>query len=384
MGRYTVSRKRHICYLTGTRADFGLMQATLQKIYAGQDLQLSVVVTGTHLSEIYGHTVDEIRKCNFKVIAEIPVNLEDASGATMARNIAVMTQGLVDTFEKHQPDIVLLLGDRGEMLAGALAAIHLNIPIAHIHGGERSGTVDEPIRHAISKLAHIHFASTEDAKNRLIRMGEHEKNIYVSGAPGLDDLKELAVLSRSELCEKNGFDPNRKLALLVFHPVLQEASSAGLHVKRVMERLLQNNMQVVALMPNSDAGSLGVRQVLSQFQDNRNVRLYVHLPRHEFVSWMAQCDVMIGNSSSGIIEAATFGTPVINLGIRQNLRQRNANVVDVGINDPLLGEVIAGVIGKGRLSAENCYGDGLAGNRIVDTLANLLLSPDLLLKANAY
>jgi len=375
---------RRICYVSGTRADFGLMQSTLQAIDASPGLALDIVATGMHLSERFGLTVREIEAAGLNVAARIPVDIEQSTGATMARNLAKSLEGCVDAFERLRPDMVLLLGDRGEMLAGALAAIHLNIPVAHIHGGERSGTVDEPVRHAISKLSHFHFTATQDARERLIRMGERADRIFVTGAPGLDGLQQLATLDRVTLCKNMQFDPAGKLALFVYHPVLQEASTAAAEARALLEACLNRGFQVIALMPNSDAGSEAVRNVLTDYGSHPRVRVIAHLPRAEFVSWMAACDVMTGNSSSGIIEAASFGTPVLNIGLRQNLRERNANVTDVVNMGDKLDEALGIALQRGRFPPQNLYGDGHAGERIVALLGSLDISSSVLLKANEY
>jgi GDP/UDP-N,N'-diacetylbacillosamine 2-epimerase (hydrolysing) len=360
------------------------MQSTLQMIVDQPGLDLDLVVTGMHLSRRFGNTVDEIVASGLRVAARIPVAIEESTGAVMARNLAATLAGCVDAFERLHPDIVLLLGDRGEMLAGALAAIHLNIPIAHIHGGERSGTVDEPVRHAISKLAHFHFVSSGDARDRLVGMGERSEHVFVSGAPGLDGLVELAALGRDELCAGAGFDPAAPLGLVVYHPVLQEAAEAEDQTRALVEACLSRQLQLMAVMPNSDAGNAGVRRVLDACADLPRVRVRTHLPRREFLSWMAACDLMVGNSSSGIIEAASFGTPVVNVGIRQNLRERNANVMDVSARGDELAAAVDRALAHGRYPLHNVYGDGQAGRRIVAWLLAADLSADVLLKANTY
>lgn len=377
-------RVRRICYVSGTRADFGLMQLTLQAIQASPELVLDVVATGMHLSEQFGLTVREIEAAGLNVSARIPVEIDIPTGAAMARNLAKTLDGCVSAFERLQPDVVLLLGDRGEMLAGALAAIHLNIPIAHIHGGERSGTVDEPMRHAISKLSHFHFVSTQDARERLIRMGERAEHIFVTGAPGLDGLRELATLDRAALCKSVGFEPANGLALFVYHPVLQEVKNAAYEARALLDACVHKNLQVIALMPNSDAGSDGVRAVLEGYAQHPQVRVLRHLPRPEFVSWMAACEIMVGNSSSGIIEAASFGTPVLNVGVRQSLRERNTNVTDIVVATPEFADVLSRVLQHGRHQPKNLYGDGHAGQRIVELLGTLAISASVLLKSNAY
>jgi GDP/UDP-N,N'-diacetylbacillosamine 2-epimerase (hydrolysing) len=373
---------RRICYLTGTRADFGLMTSTLQAIATDPRLQLQLIVTGMHLSPLYGKTVDEIEAYGFEIAARVPVYLGDTSASAMAMNIARMLLGFVPALQEIEPDVLLLLGDRGEMLAGALAAIHLGVPIVHLHGGERSGTVDEPVRHAISKLAHIHFVATDGARDRLVRMGEQPQSVRVVGAPGIDGLLEMPRSDRSSLCRPVGFDPARPTGLLVFHPVLQEAADADRQVAEVL--CAMEGLQVLALMPNSDAGSEGVRNELLDAEKRGRVVLRTHLPREEYISWLASCDVLVGNSSSGIIEAASFGTPVVNIGSRQNLRERNPNVYDVSPDLKKIEAAIAAALARGRFPPCNVYGDGRAGSRIVNLLATLPITEKLLYKCNAY
>lgn len=375
---------RKVCYISGTRADFGLMEASLRAIDADPGLELAILVTGMHLDPVYGSTVDEIRATGLVIAGEAPVSLTPATGATMARGIGTMLGGFVDHLERERPDLVLLLGDRGEMLAGALAAIHLNIPLAHIHGGERSGTVDEPIRHAISKLSHLHLTTTAGARERLIRMGEREDRVFVCGAPGLDGLAEAPRLQRGEICAHYGFDPGRPLALMVMHPVLQDAARAGDDARLLTERLLAARLQVVAVMPNSDAGSDAIRDVIADVRGRSDLAVETHLSRDRFVACMAAADIFAGNSSSGIIEAATFGTPVINVGSRQRLRERNANVTDVDCTAAAIDSAVALALANGRFPAENIYGDGRAAERIVSVLRDTPLDADLMRKINVY
>jgi GDP/UDP-N,N'-diacetylbacillosamine 2-epimerase (hydrolysing) len=335
-----------------------------------------------HLSEYFGLTVREIEAAGLTVAERIPVAIESATGAAMAQNLALTLAGCVKAFEKLQPDIVLLLGDRGEMLAGAIAAIHLNIPIVHLHGGERSGTVDEPVRHAISKLSHYHFVATVGAKERLERMGERADRIFVTGAPGLDGLRALATLDRTVLCQRLGLQPTDKIALFLYHAVLQEspeivAQEAGC----LLEGCLQQGLQVIALMPNADAGSDVVHARLEAEANNPRVRVLTHLPRQEFVSWMAVCDVMVGNSSSGIIEAGSFGVPVVNMGMRQHMRERNPNVLDADCSN--LEDVLKMALAKDK-TPHNLYGDGYAGERIAEHLKTIDISHTVLLKTNVY
>ena len=377
--------RRKICYITGTRADFGLMQSTLHRIQQSPVLELSLVVTGMHLQPEYGLTVTQIEEAGLPIAGRIAVETGSPTGALMARNIGHMLIGFVEVLEATRPDLVLVLGDRGEMLAGAIAAIHLNIPIVHIHGGERSGTVDEPVRHAISKLAHVHFVATDESKARLIRMGEFADHVHLVGAPGLDRLNDLVVADRKTLCDRLSFDPTGKIALMVYHPVLHEADRSADYASRIVDALRANDVQVLALKPNSDAGSAGVRAGLEARAEAGHIHLITHLARPEFVSWMAACDVLVGNSSSGIIEAATFGTPVVNVGSRQNLRQRNANVIDCSVDRAALDEALARALALSRFTPyNNVYGDGRAGERIAALLATIDIAGSMIEKANAY
>ncbi len=375
---------RKVIYVSGTRADFGLMASTLKLASEDRELDVSVCVTGMHLDRAYGETVNEIEASGVRVSARIPVSIRETTGASMARAVGNELLGMVDLFEREAPDIVMVLGDRGEMLAGAVAALHLNIHVAHIHGGELSGTIDEPVRHAISKLSHFHFTSTEGSRDRLIRMGEVPRNIYVTGAPGLDGLTSLAILSREELCEGFGMEPERPVALMVLHPVVQEAASAGSQLRAVMDSLLENSVQVMALRPNADAGGRMILTELDSYSEEQDVTVRTHLSRPEYVSWLTASDILIGNSSSGIIEAATFGTPVINIGSRQNRRERNLNVIDTTMDKSGISEAISRALRGGRFKDENIYGDGHSGERIVELLKTVPIDGSVLEKCNAY
>ncbi len=371
-------------YVTGTRADYGLMRHTLRAIDRHPDLALILVVTGMHLDPGFGDTVSEVEADGFEIAARVPV-AAGGTGAAMAHGIATMIAGFTDAFALARPDLVLLLGDRGEMLAGAIAAIHLNIPVAHIHGGERSGTVDEPVRHAISKLSHLHLTATEEAQNRLVRMGEHAGHVFVVGAPGLVGLRDEPDTDRAALIRDHGLDAARRIALLIYHPVLQEAETGADAIGAILDALLANELQIVALLPNADGGGAAIREVLlSRSARDADLQVHTHFARPTFVAWMAAADVMVGNSSAGIIEAATFGTPVVNIGSRQALRQRNDNVVDVADDFHAVREGVERALALGPLPFRNIYGDGATADRVATLLARVPLGADLLSKRNDY
>jgi GDP/UDP-N,N'-diacetylbacillosamine 2-epimerase (hydrolysing) len=376
--------RRRICYVSGTRADFGLMASTLHLLNRSPGVELGIAVTGMHLSQKYGATVSEIEAQNLPICARIPTDVDETSGAAMARSIAEAILGLTKAFQSWRPDLVSLLGDRGEMLAGAVTAVQLNIPVAHLHGGERTGTIDELMRHAISKLSHYHMVATSGARDRLIRMGEDPEHVFVTGAPGLDGIAALATRARDTLCAELGLDPARPIALVVFHPVVQEAGKAGAQVRAVLDGTVAAGAQVVALAPNADAGGDLIRDRLGQSESTQALRVVNHMPRERFVSWMACADALVGNSSSGIIEAASLGLWVVNVGSRQRLRETSGNVLDVEPDAEQIKRAVSTVLSRGRGHWRNVYGDGRAGARIAELLETVPLDSSLLMKSNAY
>ncbi len=375
---------RHIIYLSGSRADFGLMRSTLLQAASSPALRVQVAVTGMHLSTAHGHTVDDIRAAGLAVCGEVPVDVTTRTGASMAAGIGGCLQGITQLLEAQRPDFLLLLGDRGEMLAGAIAALHLGIASVHIHGGERSGTVDEPVRHAISKLCTWHMVATNTSRERLLHMGEIPGHVFVTGAPGLDGLVALASSSREEVLLALQMPPDKPFVLALFHPVVQQSGSAHSQTMALLTALAHLGLPVLWLEPNADAGSLEVLRALDEVVLPEGSRRVQHLSREVFASAMRHCAVMVGNSSAGIIEAATFGTPVVNVGDRQRLRERNACVVDVTPSVEAITQVLLAAVLQGRRPCENLYGDGCAGERIVQHLASLPMDSSLLEKFNAY
>jgi len=374
---------RHICYVTGTRADFGLMSSTLTKINQSTQLKLSVAITGMHLDPKFGATKQEVINFGFDTYI-VASGTEDGTRLAMVNAVAAQTSGFSELFSSLKPSVILLLGDRGEMLAAAIAALYLNIPVVHIHGGELSGTVDESIRHAISKLSHFHFVATKKSQERLIRMGERKSNTYVTGAPGLDDILNMPIPSKKDLIEFLGVESSSIQLAVVFHPVVQDAEISGKQIC-VLLKALPVKEQVVMLMPNADAGGQLIRNEISTYaQTHSNIKLVTHLPRNMYLSLIANCEVLVGNSSSGIIEAASFSTKVINIGERQANRERNPNTVDVGLDTKEIKSAIIKLLGQKNVTTANVYGDGTAGSRISLLLSELVIDANTTRKCNAY
>ena len=378
---------RRIAYLTGTRADFGLMAGTLRRLHRHPGTEVSVLVTGMHLSAQYGMTVDEVEASGLPVAARIPLAIDERSQQGMARAVGEAVVGVAAALTQSRPDVLLLLGDRGEMLGGAIAALHLGVPIAHLHGGEQSGTIDEPIRHAITKLSHLHLVATEESRQRVVRMGEAPQSVYVVGAPSLDDVVGRSDLPREQVIRALGLPAGVRYALVLFHPVVQEMAQAQAQAGALQAALegevLGRGMHVIWLAPNADAGSAAIVTAM-QRAAGPQVHGVTHLPRARYLDALACADVLAGNSSSGIIEAASLGTPVVNIGTRQRLRQRNANTRDCASDAASIRLALAAALQHGWYAPGNVYGDGRSGERICELLVTLPLPPSLLDKSNAY
>lgn len=380
--------KRKILYVTGTRADFGLMASTLHRIADHPQLALQLVVTGMHLSPSYGLTVRDIEAEGLPIVARVPTDVEGRTPQSMAEGVGEAVVGLTRAIADARPDLVLVIGDRGEMLAAAIAAIHLGVPIVHLHGGERSGTVDEPVRHAITKLSHWHFVATEESRDRIVRMGERPEHVWITGAPSLDDLSGPAATPRAQVLATLGLPADARYALVLFHPVVQEI--AGLHEQTralagaLAQALPGRASHIVWLAPNADAGSAEILRALEEGAQGLPVVRLTHLPRPQFVAATKQALALVGNSSAGIIEAASLGTPVVNIGNRQRARERNANTLDCAADQASIAAALRQALDHGPWPPANRYGDGHAGERIADLLATLPIAPDLLDKVNAY
>ena len=380
--------KRKILYITGTRADYGLMKSVLREIENHPKLELEVIATGMHLMPEFGMTINEIKKDGFK-IHEIAATYEQDNKQSMANFVGKFIQLLTDKVKKIKPDIIMVLGDRGEMLAGAIVGTYLTIPVAHIHGGDISSTVDEIVRHAITKLAHIHFPATEKSAERIIKMGEDPSNVFVVGAPGLDIILNENLIEPTKLSEKYNLDLSEPILLVIQHPVTTEVDDAPTQIRETLEAISELRYQTILIYPNADAGGRNMIEVIKEYEKYPFIKIFKNIPYKEYLSLMNIVSVMVGNSSSGIIEAPSFGLPVVNIGTRQEGRQRAENVIDVDYDK----EEIKAAIKKALYDEEfkekvkNCknpYGDGKAGVRIADILSKIKIDKKLLQKKITY
>ncbi|KGM97333.1 UDP-N-acetylglucosamine 2-epimerase (hydrolyzing) [Clostridium botulinum] len=381
--------KRKIAVITGTRADYGIYYSVLKAIEKHKDLELYLIVCGMHLSPEFGMTINEIEKDGFKIDDNIDTILSSDSGGAMAKSIGITLMGLTQSLDRIKPDVLLILGDRGEMIAGALAAIHMNIPVAHIHGGEVTGTVDESIRHSITKLSHIHFPANEDSRERIIKMGEEKENVYVVGAPGIDYIKNTEYLSREEVLRRFNLKDD-KIFILTQHPVTTEKDMVVYQIEETLSAIAELGIQTIISYPNSDNGGREIIKVIEKYRKKYDfLKVFKNLSQVEYLSLLNNADIMIGNSSSGIIEAPSFKLPVINIGTRQQGRLRACNIIDVGYNRKEILNAIDKVLYNGEFreklkKCENPYGDGHSGERIASILSKIEINQQLIQKRITY
>ncbi|MDE2293131.1 MAG: UDP-N-acetylglucosamine 2-epimerase (hydrolyzing), partial [Elusimicrobia bacterium] len=375
---------RLVCYLTGTRADFGLMRSTLERIASDRTLKLRLIVTGMHLAVRHGRTEREVARAGFDIAARVPYLPAQDSGAASARALGTALTRLTAALERAAPDVLLLLGDRGETLAGALAAAHLNIPIAHVHGGDVSGTLDEGFRHCVTKLAHLHLAATRDSARRIRRMGEPPELIRVVGAPGLDAIISAPPKPDPRLAARWGLDPGKPYLILAQHPVHQSHFESGAQMRETLRAVASSGLQALVIGPNSDAGNRAIlRAARVARAGGASLSIQADVPRSDFLVLLAGAAAIVGNSSAGIIEAASLGIPAVNVGSRQDGRERNANVLDVPHSSRAIEAALEKAVRDSsfrRVVARrrNVYGDGSAGFRIAQALRRLRLTPALL------
>jgi GDP/UDP-N,N'-diacetylbacillosamine 2-epimerase (hydrolysing) len=380
---------RKIAAITGTRAEYGIFKSVLREIEANPKLNLSLIVVGMHLSTEFGYTVKEIEEDGFKIEAKINVLHSEDTGAAMSKSVGRCMVRTANALEKIKPDFLLILGDRSEMLVGAVSATYMGIPVAHIHGGDISGNVDEPVRHAITKLAHIHFAATKESADRIIKMGEEPWRVHVVGAPGLDLILNEKMPEPRETAKKYGLDLSKPVLLVVQHSVVTEADDAPNQIRETLDAIVELGYQTILIYPNADAGGRRMIEVIRGYEKYPFIKTFRSLLHKEYLGLMKLASVMVGNSSSGIIEAPSFHLPVVNIGTRQRGRQRAENVIDVDYDKEEIKMAIRKALHDEEFKekVKNCknpYGDGKAGMRIANILSEVKIDKRLLEKRMTY
>lgn len=380
---------RKIAVITGTRAEYGLMYWIIKGIHEEPDLELQLIVTGMHLSPEFGLTVQEIEKDGFQIAERVEMLLSSDTDSAIATSMGLGMIGFAKAYSRLRPDIILVLGDRFEMLAAVSASVPFRIPVAHIHGGESTeGLIDEPIRHAITKMSHLHFTSTDRYRDRVIQMGEQPENVFYFGAPGLDNVQKLNLMSKEEVSSKLVLPLSKKIGVVTYHPVTLDKDSAKDQITEIFEALEDyENVFWVFTLPNADTkGRIIIAEVEGFVSKNKEKgKAFTSLGQINYLSLLAHADVMVGNSSSGLIEAPSFELPVVNIGDRQRGRIRAQNVIDVPeCNKMAIVEAIGKAISDDRKDSlkgmKNPYGEGGASEKITEKLKTVFLDETLIKK----
>ena len=351
----------------------------MRAIQAHPELELQVVASASALLDRYGQVVNLIERDGFKALAKVYMLVEGETPTTMAKSTGLGLIELPTIFEQLAPDIVLTVGDRFETVATTLAAAYMNIPLAHTMGGEISGTIDESIRHAITKFAHIHFPACSDARDRIIKLGERPEDVYLVGCPRIDLVVEVLEKDRNGIgpdlfAEGVGgvFDLNQAFLILSQHSVTTEYGEGERQISETLKAVHKLGVPTIALWPNADAGAEDVARGMRKFReryDDSKIHFFKNLPTDVYISLMRRTACLVGNSSSAIREGAFIGTPAVNVGTRQAMRQRGSNVIDVDYRCEEITEAIVHQMEYGPYPSEPIYGDGHAGDRIADVLS---------------
>lgn len=382
--------KRKITVTTGTRADYGLLRKTIRLIDSNKKLELYLLVTGMHLSKKHGETINEIKQDGFKIFKKFPglPKNDDLFHTSLALGEQITKFSKI--FHEIKPDINLVLGDRDEMLASSLAASHMNIPNAHIHGGDKTRAgIDENNRHSITKISHIHFVATKKSKERVLRMGENPKYIFLTGSPNVDEIKQNRITLKNELNKKYSIDIRGNEILLVFHPVTTQINSTKQQIKKILNVLKNLEKTTIAIAPNSDAGNEIIFKELKNFsKKNPFFHYFKNVPRNDFLGFLNNMGVLLGNSSAGMIEASYFSIGVVNLGIRQKGREHGKNVINVEQIDekPIYNAIqkLLTMKKNNKLLSSTIYGTGNSSKKIVEILEKIPITDDLISKQIQY
>ncbi len=380
--------KKKIAYVTGTRADFGLMTPILSAINKSKYLDLKLYATGIHLMPEFGYTYNQVKKI-FPRVVPIKVIFENDEGPAMAKFVGQFINKLVDAFKKDRPDFVLTLGDRPEMLGVAVACLYLGIPTGQIHGGDKTCTVDEASRHAIAKLSSLHFPATKESANRIARMGEESWRINMVGAPALDVILKEKLPNKKTLFKNLGLNLRKPIILLTLHPVSEDYKNSGKQMAEVLAAVKSFNLPVIIIYPHADAGGRRIIAEINKVRKNDNFHIFPSLPYKDFLALSREAGVWAGNSSAAMIESPSFKIPVVNIGNRQAGRQMTGNIINVGYKREQIRQAIKKSLEdknylKRLKKIKNPWGDGKTAPRIVKILENLSINEKLLNKQIIY
>ncbi|SJZ43852.1 UDP-N-acetylglucosamine 2-epimerase [Selenihalanaerobacter shriftii] len=382
--------KRKLCVITGTRAEYGLLYWLMKEISGDSDLELQIITTGMHLSPEFGLTYKRIEKDGFRIDKKVEMLMSSDTEIGITKSVGLGCIGFADAYDELEPDIVVVLGDRFEILAAAVAAMIAKIPIAHLHGGEiTEGAIDESIRHSLTKMASTHFPATEEYARRIVQMGENPKRVFNFGAPGLDNIYKLDLLSRIELEKELNFQLGSKTAIVTYHPVTLEDDTVYNQIESLLTAIDEFEMNVIFTKANADTYGRVINEKIESFTNKnpKQYKLFDNLGQLRYLSALEHVDIMIGNSSSGLIEGPSFKIPVVNVGDRQKGRIKADNVIDCGYGYHEIKEAIKKGFSfdfkdkiKKIVNPYDKHGDGKTSYRIKETLKGLELDEHLIKK----
>lgn len=369
--------KRKICIAVHSRANYGRIKSVMRAVDEHPDLDLQLIVGASAMLERYGRAIDQIRADGFKPNATLHYMVEGGTPTTMAKSTGMGIINMATLLDELDPDVVLTVADRFETITTAITASYMNIPLAHTQGGEVTGSIDESVRHAITKLAHIHFPATEKAKENVIRLGEEPERVHCTGCPAIDAIDNIDLSLPEDLFERYGgvgaeIDPDEPFLLVSQHPVTTEYTDARDQIRETLEAVRNVDVQAIWLWPNIDAGTEEIAEELRIFrenEENNQIRFYTNFSVEDYGRLVANTACIIGNSSSGIREGSYLGTPAVNIGNRQQGREKAENVIDVGYDAVEILAAIQTQLENGRYEQTELYGDGKAGERIAERLA---------------
>jgi GDP/UDP-N,N'-diacetylbacillosamine 2-epimerase (hydrolysing) len=385
---------RKVLFVTGIRSEYDILCSIMRSVQKRADMEVALVVTGAHLSPMYGYTISEVEKDGFPIIARIESLLNSDSAIGRVKSAAIQLSGLIDVIAQHRPSFVVAPMDREEAITVAMAGAYMQIPVVHVGGGDTAedGNIDNSVRHAVTKLSHLHMVTTHSSAARVIALGEEPFRVHITGAPGLDRLVELPDIPSADLWGRLGYDPgNEPFAILIQHSIISDVDRAGELMAITIESLVSIDLPAFVSYPNSDAGSQQIIDVIETYSKRYPGLLhkYQNLPRIEFVNLMRRAHVMVGNSSCGIIEAPLFHLPVVNIGPRQRGREHSNNVQFVDHDSAQIRSAIRRAVFDEEYrrsvgQCENPYGDGHAGERFAAILATVPIDEELLAKRITY
>jgi UDP-hydrolysing UDP-N-acetyl-D-glucosamine 2-epimerase len=371
---------RKVCVVVGSRANYSSIKSVMRAVREHPDLTLQLVVGASALLDRFGSVIDVIEADGFEANAKVTMIVEGETPGTMAKSTGLGLLELPTLLELFKPNVVVSVGDRFETIATAIAAAYMNIPVAHTMGGEISGTIDESVRHAVTKLSHVHFPANRQAADRIIRMGEDPTTVHVVGCPRIDLVAEIVdrdgALGSTEWLEREGAGAhiglNEPFLLVTQHPVTTEYGQGEAQINETLAALQELRMPTIMLWPNADAGSEDTARGMRKFRERHRpdyIRFYKNFPIETWVRLMLASACVVGNSSAPIREGAYVGVPAVNIGTRQRGRDRAANVVDVGYDRSEIVSAVRAQVAHGRYASDHLYGDGQAGGRIAAVLA---------------